>query len=79
MKIKCIYCLKEKNTNDFRKREHVIPLDDQHLQLLKFALIYADKVQFFTYKALLSNLISFIIEEVPKDNKFMKEFNEIKL
>ncbi|MHA1790476.1 MAG: HNH endonuclease [Candidatus Helarchaeota archaeon] len=25
MKIKCIYCLKEKNTNEFRKREHVIP------------------------------------------------------
>ena len=25
MEIKCIYCLKEKNTNEFRKKEHVIP------------------------------------------------------
>jgi len=25
MEIKCIYCLKEKNTNEFRKREHVFP------------------------------------------------------
>jgi len=25
MGIKCIYCLKEKNSNEFRKREHVIP------------------------------------------------------
>jgi len=25
MEIKCIYCLKEKNSNEFRKREHVIP------------------------------------------------------
>jgi len=56
-----------------------IHIDDQHLQILKFALIYADKVQFFTFKALLANFISFIIEEIPKDNKFMKEFNEIKL
>lgn len=56
-----------------------IHIDDQHLQLLKFALIYADKVQFFTFKALLNNLFSFLIEEMPKDNKLMKEFNEIKL
>jgi len=25
MKIKCIYCLKEKNANEFREKEHVIP------------------------------------------------------
>ena len=25
MEIKCIYCLKEKISNEFRKREHVIP------------------------------------------------------
>lgn len=56
-----------------------IHIDDQHLQLLKFALIYADKVQFFTFKALVNNLFSFLIEEIPKDNKLMKEFNEIKL
>ena len=54
-------------------------IEDQHLQLLKFALIYADKVQFFTFKALIFNLFSFLIEEVPKDSKLMKEFNEIKL
>jgi hypothetical protein len=56
-----------------------IHIENQHLQLLKFALIYADKVQFITFKALLTNLISFLVEEIPKDKKLMNEFNEIKL